>query len=108
MTSYVHDQASIALSDSLTQSEENEGRIFPDVGRIRDVSFKVAVAVLEQAFREDLIQVGNLHTLRHTLHHGLPPSAPHLPTEFSWRDASLYIYVYIYMCVCVRVLTCAQ
>lgn len=38
-------KASIALSDSLTQAEENEGRIFPDVSRIRDVSFKVACAV---------------------------------------------------------------
>jgi len=48
-------KASIALSDSLTQAEENEGRIFPDVSRIRDVSFKVACAVLEQAYNENLV-----------------------------------------------------
>jgi malic enzyme len=45
-----------ALSEALVPAEENEGRIFPDVSRIREVSFSVAAAVLKQAHKEELLQ----------------------------------------------------
>jgi len=48
--------ASIALANSLTDDEVAEGRVFPDVKRIRDISHSVAIAVIMQAHNEVLIQ----------------------------------------------------
>jgi malate dehydrogenase (oxaloacetate-decarboxylating)(NADP+) len=47
-------QASLACSLSTSQDDINEGRTFPDVKRIRDVSHKVACAVIEEGIRAGL------------------------------------------------------
>jgi malate dehydrogenase (oxaloacetate-decarboxylating)(NADP+) len=41
--------AAFALAESLTQGEKDEGRIYPRVERIREISAKVAVAVIRAA-----------------------------------------------------------
>ena len=46
--------AAVACTDSMTAEEMMEGRTFPSLKRIRIVSHKVACAVIEQAFKEDL------------------------------------------------------
>lgn len=45
---------SIALSDALTEAERERGQVFPSVGRIRDVSEKVALAAMLSAQQEGL------------------------------------------------------
>lgn len=47
-------QASLACSQSTTAQDIAEGRTFPCVKRIRDVSHKVACAVIEEGLREGL------------------------------------------------------
>ena len=48
--------SSIALANSLTPEEIQEGRVFPDVKRIREISHSVAMAVMLQANNEGLVQ----------------------------------------------------
>ena len=64
--------AAIACSDAMTEEEIAEGRTFPRLNRIRIVSHAVALAVIEQAFKEnqvtsisesDLKRSGNLSNL---------------------------------------------
>jgi len=45
---------SIALADSLTQAERDEGRVFPTVGRIREVSEKIAHATLQSSIHQGI------------------------------------------------------
>lgn len=47
-------QASLACSLCTSQADIDEGRTFPDVKRIRDVSHKVACAVIEEGIRAGL------------------------------------------------------
>lgn len=45
--------ASVACSNAMTHEEIKEGRTFPNLKRIRQVSHAVAVAVIKQAIKED-------------------------------------------------------
>jgi malic enzyme len=47
-------EAACAVPDSMTQEEIDAGRIFPAISRIRDVSLKVATAVIKEAYRSGL------------------------------------------------------
>ncbi len=47
-------RAALACADSMTAEDIAEGRTFPNIKRIRDVSHKVAVAVIEEGIREGL------------------------------------------------------
>ncbi|KAJ8607738.1 hypothetical protein CTAYLR_008595 [Chrysophaeum taylorii] len=44
-------RAAVACADAMTAEERAEGRTFPDLKRIRDVSKAVACAVIEEGFR---------------------------------------------------------
>ena len=46
--------AAVATADSLNEQEIAEGRTFPNVNRIRDVSHAVACAVIKQGLKEDM------------------------------------------------------
>ena len=46
--------AARACTDSMTQQEIDEGRTFPDITRIRDVSRVVAVAIIEEGIKQKL------------------------------------------------------
>jgi malate dehydrogenase (oxaloacetate-decarboxylating)(NADP+) len=46
--------AAETIANSLTAEEIEQGRTFPDISRIRDVSKAVALAVIEEGIREDL------------------------------------------------------
>ena len=46
--------AAVACTNSMTPTEIEEGRTFPAVKRIREVSHAVACAVIEEALREGL------------------------------------------------------
>ena len=43
--------AAEALANYLTEDELSQGKVFPDLATIRDVSKKVAIAVIEEAIR---------------------------------------------------------
>eukprot|EP00985_Skeletonema_marinoi_P024365 scaffold16879_cov146-Skeletonema_marinoi.AAC.1 len=43
--------AAEALANYLTEDELSQGKVFPDLSTIRDVSKKVAIAVIEEAIR---------------------------------------------------------
>lgn len=47
-------RAAVACADSMTAEDVAEGRTFPNIKRIRTVSLKVAVAVIEEGVREGL------------------------------------------------------
>jgi len=44
--------AAEALANYLTEEELAQGKVFPDLAMIRDVSKKVAIAVIEEAVRQ--------------------------------------------------------
>ena len=46
--------AAVACSETMTEAEISEGRTFPNLDRIRDVSHAVACAVIEVALAEGL------------------------------------------------------
>lgn len=46
--------AALACADSTTPEDIAQGRVFPDIRRIREVSLKVAVKVIEEGVREGL------------------------------------------------------
>lgn len=46
--------AAVACSDSMTTEEKAEGRTFPRINRIREVSLKVACAVIREALENDM------------------------------------------------------
>jgi malate dehydrogenase (oxaloacetate-decarboxylating)(NADP+) len=46
--------AAQACTDSMTSEEIAQGRTFPDIKRIREVSLAVAIAVIEEGLRKDL------------------------------------------------------
>jgi len=46
--------AALACSETMTEAEISEGRTFPNLDRIRDVSHAVACAVVEEALAEGL------------------------------------------------------
>jgi malate dehydrogenase (oxaloacetate-decarboxylating)(NADP+) len=46
--------AARACTDSMTEEEIAQGRTFPDIKRIREVSKNVAIAVIEEGLRKDL------------------------------------------------------
>jgi malate dehydrogenase (oxaloacetate-decarboxylating)(NADP+) len=46
--------AAEACTNSMTEQEVEEGRTFPNIERIRDVSATVAVAIIEEGIRADL------------------------------------------------------
>ena len=48
-------EAAVAISESLTKEEEEQGRVFPHVRRIRDVSKAVAQAVIEEGHERNLL-----------------------------------------------------
>jgi len=45
-------EAAVACVDAMTPEEVGNGRTFPEISRIREVSHWVAVAVIEKAFDE--------------------------------------------------------
>mmetsp|Transcript_10398 Transcript_10398/g.26407 ORF Transcript_10398/g.26407 Transcript_10398/m.26407 type:complete len:89 (+) Transcript_10398:3-269(+) len=47
-------RAAVACADSMTPEERAEGRTFPKLERIRDVSVAVASAVIDEGFRANL------------------------------------------------------
>jgi malate dehydrogenase (oxaloacetate-decarboxylating)(NADP+) len=47
-------RASMALADSLTEQERENGLLYPELSRIRDVSATVASAVVDQAVRDNI------------------------------------------------------
>lgn len=47
-------EAACAVPESMTQEEIDAGRIFPAISRIREVSLKVAAAVVKEAFQSGL------------------------------------------------------
>ncbi len=54
--------AACAVPECMTPEEIEEGRIFPRINRIRDVSLKVAVRVIEEAYRSGLTtKISNKH-----------------------------------------------
>ena len=52
-------KATVALANHVTKEELDQGKIFPPLRNIRDVSRQVAVAVIEQAIEED--QATHIH-----------------------------------------------
>ncbi|KAJ3339665.1 hypothetical protein HDU93_007891 [Gonapodya sp. JEL0774] len=48
--------AAASLADSLNESEQAEGLIYPSLPRIRDISAQIAVAVCKEAVLEDVAQ----------------------------------------------------
>jgi malate dehydrogenase (oxaloacetate-decarboxylating)(NADP+) len=46
--------AAVACMNSITPEEQAEGRTFPQLSRIREVSHAVALAVVEEAVKEGL------------------------------------------------------
>ncbi len=44
--------AAEALANYLTEDELAQGKVFPDLSKIRDVSKKVAIAVIEEAIKQ--------------------------------------------------------
>jgi malate dehydrogenase (oxaloacetate-decarboxylating)(NADP+) len=46
--------AARVLADEVTEADLAEGRIYPPLSRIRDVSCKIAAAVAEVAYTSDL------------------------------------------------------
>jgi len=55
-------RAAVACVDSMTPSEIQEGRTFPAIRRIRDVSANVACAVIEEGLKEDLVDLNFIST----------------------------------------------
>jgi len=49
--------AARALASCVSEEEKNEGRIYPRIDRIRDISAEVATKVIEQAFQEGVAQI---------------------------------------------------
>jgi len=49
VTDAMVEQAAIALSSSLTEEEMVEGLVYPRLGRIRNISAKIALAVVRTA-----------------------------------------------------------
>ena len=43
---------SVRVLKGVTEEEKSEGRIYPRISRIRDISAEVATKVVEQAFKE--------------------------------------------------------
>ena len=48
-------EAALAIANSLTSQEEAEGRTFPDIARIRDVSLAVAKAIIIEGRKRNLL-----------------------------------------------------
>ena len=46
--------AAVACADSLSETDKAEGRTFPKIQRIREVSLKVACAVIQEGLDKDL------------------------------------------------------
>ncbi|KAG6336755.1 hypothetical protein ID866_2324 [Astraeus odoratus] len=57
------EQASIALASSLTKEEKAAELVYPRLNRIRDISARVASAVIRQAQKEELDENAYLRTL---------------------------------------------
>ena len=51
-------EAALALADSLTEEEEAEGRIYPSLKRMREISRDVAVRVIQMANKQKLTRDG--------------------------------------------------
>ncbi|KAL6077186.1 NAD-dependent malic enzyme [Balamuthia mandrillaris] len=49
--------AAVALSNCVTEEELAQGRIYPKLDRIRDISARVAATVMEKAFEEGVAQI---------------------------------------------------
>lgn len=47
-------RAAVACAETLSAGEAAEGRTFPRIARIREVSYAVAVAVIHEALKEGL------------------------------------------------------
>ncbi|GJM44784.1 MAG: NAD-dependent malic enzyme [Gemmatimonadota bacterium] len=56
--------AARTLADSLSEGERGEGRLFPPVGRIREISLEIAVAVAENAYATGLARAPKPDDLR--------------------------------------------
>lgn len=50
-------KAGLALANTLTMEERMQGRLYPDVSRIREISKDISVAVAKAAFQEGLAQI---------------------------------------------------
>jgi malate dehydrogenase (oxaloacetate-decarboxylating)(NADP+) len=48
--------AARTLSEMVTPEELSEGRVYPSLGRIREVSLRIALEVARVAYREGLAQ----------------------------------------------------
>lgn len=46
--------ASKALADSVSQEELDEGKLYPEISKIREISVNIAVAVIETAYEQNL------------------------------------------------------
>jgi malate dehydrogenase (oxaloacetate-decarboxylating)(NADP+) len=55
--------SALALSESLTQEETQEGLLYPRLERIREVSVRVAAGVVVQAQKEGLDTIESLRRL---------------------------------------------
>ena len=55
--------ASIAVADSLSDEELAMGMVFPDVNRIREVSLRVAMYVIQAAQKEGIARNKDVHGL---------------------------------------------
>ena len=76
---------SVALASSLTTDEREAGQIFPSITRIRDISHKVAMAVIRQAHAENLSTPSKLKGVD-----------IHDDEEFgSWVSSKMYDPVYV-------------
>lgn len=53
-------RAAVACMETMTEEEIAEGRTFPNIKRIREVSLNVAVAVIEEALRDESVTVFKL------------------------------------------------
>ncbi|KAF8650149.1 hypothetical protein AX16_005384 [Volvariella volvacea WC 439] len=56
VTDSMVEQSAIALASSLTTEEKSAGLVYPRLGRIRDISAQIAVAVIRAAQKEGLDQ----------------------------------------------------
>ncbi|CEI98920.1 Putative Malic enzyme [Rhizopus microsporus] len=57
-------RASVALADSLTEKERNQGHLYPDLHRIREVSATVAAAVCDQAVKDNVATHPRLKSIK--------------------------------------------
>lgn len=52
ITDAMVEQASIALAGSMTQEEQSSDLVYPRLGRIRDISAQIALAVIRAAQKD--------------------------------------------------------